>query len=73
MRTRELDLMILMGPFQLTESQNHRMVGVRRDLWGPSSPTSQLNLLRVHSKSSSRSLMSKLNKTWPSTDPGEHH
>jgi len=27
------------------------------------------NLLRVHSNSSSRSLMKKLNKTGPSTDP----
>ena len=34
-----------------------------------SSFVSSANLLRVHSNSSSRSLMNKLNKTGPSTDP----
>ena len=35
----------------------------------PPSLVSSANLLRVHSNSSSRSLMKKLNKTGPSTDP----
>jgi len=35
----------------------------------PPSSVSSANLLRVHSNSSSRSLMKKLNKTGPSTDP----
>jgi len=35
----------------------------------PPSLVSPANLLRVHSNSSSRSLMKKLNKTGPSTDP----
>jgi len=39
----------------------------------PPSFVSPANLLRVHSNSSSRSLMKKLNKTGLSTDPGGHH
>ena len=35
----------------------------------PPSFVSSANVLRVHSNSSSRSLMKKLNKTGPSTDP----
>ena len=35
----------------------------------PPSLVSSADLLRVHSNSSSRSLMKKLNKTGPSTDP----
>ena len=37
----------------------------------PLSLVSSANLLRLHSNSSSRSLMKKLNKTGPSTDPWE--
>jgi len=39
----------------------------------PSSFMSSADLLRVHSIPSSRSLMKKLNKTGPSTDPWGHH
>jgi len=43
-------LIKLLGVNNVTESQNHRMAGARRDLWGPYSPTplpKQVHLTQV--------------------------
>jgi len=43
----------------LHESQNHRMVGIRRDLWGSSSPTPLLKMVHLYQvhRTSSRQVL----------------